>query len=89
MLARYHATYSAVDRVLVGVLVLACGAYRTRPRRGAISAFLVRCTGAYWIVEKHANIAREVRTIRFDRRVLNGYKQATVRVRYRVWVLGF
>ena len=24
---------------------------RTRPRRGAISAFLVRCTGAYWIVE--------------------------------------
>ena len=31
----YHATYSAVDRVLVGVLVrvLACGSYSPSPRR--------------------------------------------------------
>ena len=72
MLARYHATYSAVDRVLVlvGVLVLACGSYEysyspsPSPRRHqCLFGAMYRC-----ILDrrKHANVAREVRTIRFE-----------------------
>ena len=66
MLARYHATYSAVDRVLVGVLVLACGSYSYSPsprRHQCLFGAMYRC-----ILDrrKHANVAREVRTIRFE-----------------------
>ena len=87
MLARYHATYSAVDRVLVGVLVLACGSYSPSPRRHqCLFGAMYRC-----ILDrrKHANVAREVRTIRFEYvhillTVLYAYAYAYIRLYVRV-----